>query len=453
MEEKKKVLSLIAAKLRSTTYWQILRTMVAVADPWEGPGDPGPPLFLDQTEARRADNNFFAQKDEKDAKEDAKAPEKTMQDAASVDESSDEESKDEESEDEEKDGKDDGKATAEEAMEAPKVESKDESEDESRDDEKNEKATPEKALEASRVEKSDESEDDESEDEERTTKKTMKGALSHVGKKDTHDEKDNAQGVEAPSKKRERIGDSDKAPPSKVRKEQKVDKKRKGFCDANEGEQDSPKKGKKAKESGTLATSSSTSSSTSSKATSESEDESSSSGEDKSEVNAKGEDESSGGENEKELKAEEGIRIREEYPKSSLKRWSITKLSTPINKNVPSIYAVRLAKLMLKKQSTIPVICICINNVFLCVCSQISPPAMGGLLDFIKAVCSSSSSSSSSSSFSSFSSSSLPSPPPRQSSSSPILFAKLLANPVRQASRQSCSPAPHCSEHRWTSIA
>ena len=59
MEEKKKVLSLIAAKLRFTTYWQILRTMVAVADPWEGPGDPGPPLFLDQTEARRAENNFF----------------------------------------------------------------------------------------------------------------------------------------------------------------------------------------------------------------------------------------------------------------------------------------------------------------------------------------------------------------------------------------------------------
>ena len=33
--------------------------MVAVADPWEGPGYPGPPLFLDQTEARRAENNVF----------------------------------------------------------------------------------------------------------------------------------------------------------------------------------------------------------------------------------------------------------------------------------------------------------------------------------------------------------------------------------------------------------
>ena len=30
-----------------------------MADPWEGPGHPGPPLFLDQTEARRAENNFF----------------------------------------------------------------------------------------------------------------------------------------------------------------------------------------------------------------------------------------------------------------------------------------------------------------------------------------------------------------------------------------------------------
>ena len=81
-----------------------------------------------------------------------------------------------------------------------------------------------------------------------------------------------------------------------------------------------------------MSTSWSSSSSTSSKATSESEDESSSSGEDKGEVKAECEDEYSSGEDEKELKAEDGIRIREEYPKSSLKRWSITKLSTPINR-------------------------------------------------------------------------------------------------------------------------
>ena len=32
----------------------------AVADPGEGPGGPGsPPLFLDQTEAQRAEKNFF----------------------------------------------------------------------------------------------------------------------------------------------------------------------------------------------------------------------------------------------------------------------------------------------------------------------------------------------------------------------------------------------------------
>ena len=66
-----------------------------------------------------------------------------------------------------------------------------------------------------------------------------------------------------------------------------------------------------------------------------------------------------------------------------------------------------------------------------------SPPARWGLLDFIRAVCSSSSSSS------------LPSPPPGQSSS-PILFAKCLANPVRQASRQSSWQAQDHSEHRWT---
>ena len=29
------------------------------ADPGEGPGDPGLPLFLDQTEARRAENMFL----------------------------------------------------------------------------------------------------------------------------------------------------------------------------------------------------------------------------------------------------------------------------------------------------------------------------------------------------------------------------------------------------------
>ena len=77
-------------------------------------------------------------------------------------------------------------------------------------------------MEASKVENSDESEDDESEDEERTTMKTMEDASSQVGKKDAHDEKDDAKGVEAPNNKRERTGDSDKAPPSKVRKEQKV---------------------------------------------------------------------------------------------------------------------------------------------------------------------------------------------------------------------------------------
>ena len=31
----------------------------SVGDPGEGPGDPGPPLCLDQTEARRAEKNFF----------------------------------------------------------------------------------------------------------------------------------------------------------------------------------------------------------------------------------------------------------------------------------------------------------------------------------------------------------------------------------------------------------
>ena len=32
---------------------------MAVADPEEGPGGPCPPLFLDQTEARRAEKNFL----------------------------------------------------------------------------------------------------------------------------------------------------------------------------------------------------------------------------------------------------------------------------------------------------------------------------------------------------------------------------------------------------------
>ena len=31
----------------------------AVADSGEGPGGPGPPLFLDQNEARKAEKNFF----------------------------------------------------------------------------------------------------------------------------------------------------------------------------------------------------------------------------------------------------------------------------------------------------------------------------------------------------------------------------------------------------------
>ena len=56
MSEKKKVLILIAAKLRSIIYWRILRTMVAVADP--GPGS-GLTLFLDQTEARRNEKKKF----------------------------------------------------------------------------------------------------------------------------------------------------------------------------------------------------------------------------------------------------------------------------------------------------------------------------------------------------------------------------------------------------------
>ena len=30
-----------------------------MADPGEGPGGPGPPVFLDQTDARRAEENFF----------------------------------------------------------------------------------------------------------------------------------------------------------------------------------------------------------------------------------------------------------------------------------------------------------------------------------------------------------------------------------------------------------
>ena len=31
-----------------------------MADQGEGPGGPGPPLFFDQNEARRAEKNFFA---------------------------------------------------------------------------------------------------------------------------------------------------------------------------------------------------------------------------------------------------------------------------------------------------------------------------------------------------------------------------------------------------------
>ena len=31
----------------------------AVADPGEGPGGPGPPSFLDQNEARKAEKKFF----------------------------------------------------------------------------------------------------------------------------------------------------------------------------------------------------------------------------------------------------------------------------------------------------------------------------------------------------------------------------------------------------------
>ena len=30
-----------------------------MADPWEGPRGPGPPVFLDQTEARRVGKKFF----------------------------------------------------------------------------------------------------------------------------------------------------------------------------------------------------------------------------------------------------------------------------------------------------------------------------------------------------------------------------------------------------------
>ena len=32
---------------------------MSVADPGEEPGGPGPPLFLDQTEARRAEKRLF----------------------------------------------------------------------------------------------------------------------------------------------------------------------------------------------------------------------------------------------------------------------------------------------------------------------------------------------------------------------------------------------------------
>ena len=69
-------------------------------------------------------------------------------------------------------------------------------------------------------------------------------------------------------------------------------------------------------------------------------------------------------------------------------------------------------------------------------CLCVFPHLPSGLLDFIKVVCSSFSFSSSS-----------PPPPPRQSSSpsfSPILFAKLLVNPLRQLRIAVC---------RWTSSA
>ena len=32
---------------------------MTMADPGEGPGEPAPPLFLDQTEAQRAEKDFF----------------------------------------------------------------------------------------------------------------------------------------------------------------------------------------------------------------------------------------------------------------------------------------------------------------------------------------------------------------------------------------------------------
>ena len=40
-------------------YWFIFKFNGTVADPGEGPGGPGPPIFLDQNEARRAEKKIF----------------------------------------------------------------------------------------------------------------------------------------------------------------------------------------------------------------------------------------------------------------------------------------------------------------------------------------------------------------------------------------------------------
>ena len=49
------------------------QALLSVADPGEGPGGPAPPLppplFLDQTEARRAEKNFSGDKTDKTAHE------------------------------------------------------------------------------------------------------------------------------------------------------------------------------------------------------------------------------------------------------------------------------------------------------------------------------------------------------------------------------------------------
>ena len=41
-----------------TVHYSLLLPTNLVADPGEGPGGPGPPLFLDQTEARRAEKKM-----------------------------------------------------------------------------------------------------------------------------------------------------------------------------------------------------------------------------------------------------------------------------------------------------------------------------------------------------------------------------------------------------------